>query len=480
MSDENAVGGRRRCRCLTVAVLVVSALVVCPAAHAAPLARGDTPAAAARAPVTVAGNRTEMKVPAARAAQLGAIGGLVLGAVLDSALARVKEAIAQAGTTAAATAVIAGATLESTIDNARVAFFKDLDRRIRDLNRAAQQRIEQIQSLVDKFAADINKNVEDITTSAQQITNSLPLSNKQPQVRDYTPDFVTSSAPGSIRLRVRGNFLYAAQKKYRPTLILGTLRLGPAENTTQSLSFDVPPAALPAGSPSAIQTASIAVVVPYPVRRLLFFKRTRKATFHLELGIVPDSPGTITFTPTVNVPAEHVHTLNSAKIKVDSDAIERDDEAPVGPVFAEPGCHLLTDTAHFVPTWSRGREGVSWTWRWVIVTQSVASAQIRAINHSPFDIYADGGIEGYVTANEACGYDIPTEQSPRPILLKWGGREVVPTAGLAGWKLLFSAFDNRTITVANQSYSERFLRVTCCTYLGDLTIEAPQLQDVKW
>jgi hypothetical protein len=415
-----------------------------------------------------------------RARQSSIVGTLLLSVVLNNLLAKVNETIQTAGTVAAGTAMLAGTTLNATIDNARVAFFKDLDKRIKNLNKATRDRIEQIQELVDKFSKNLHQNVEDITSSAQQIANSLPLSNKEPQVRDYTPDFVAGAAPGTVRVRVRGNFFYASRKKYEPTLVAGTLKLKPTEATTQRLSFEVPPAALPTGSPSAIVSTTLRLVVPYSRRFLLVFKRARRATFQVQLGIVPSSPGVLAYTPTVDVPQSSRNTLTSGTIKVDSDARDQTETALLGPLYAGGGCQLLTDTAQFVRIWSRGHENISWKWRWVNLTSAGALAEIAAIDHPWWDIYADGGLEGYIQVDQSCNYTIPVQQQPQALSLHWGDQTVINTAGTTGWKMVFSSFDGRTVEIGNQGYNERFLRVSCCTPEGDLTLQAPNLDDVRW
>jgi hypothetical protein len=416
----------------------------------------------------------------AHAAQAGVAGGLLLGVVLDNALARVQETIQSAGTVAAGTAMIAGTTLSATIDNARVAFFNDLDERIRNLNRATRDRIEQIQALVDRFARDLHQNVEDITSSAQQIANALPLSNREPQVRDYTPDFVAGAAPGTVRVRIRGNFFYASRARYEPTLTAGSLTLKPTEATTQRLSFEVPPAALPTGSPSAIVPTSLRLTVPYPRRFLVVFRRTRRATFHIQLGVVPPSPGVVAYTPTVNVPQSNRATLTSGTIRVDSDARDQTETALLGPLHPGPGCQLLTDTAQFIRTWSRGHENISWRWRWVNLTSAGALAEITGIDHPFWDIYADGGLEGYIQLDQVCNFAVPVQQQPQVLPLQWGDQKVISTAGAASWKVVFSSFDGRTVEIGNQGYSDRFLQVSCCTPERDLTIQAPALESVRW
>ena len=108
------------------------------------------------------------------------------------------------------------------------------------------------------------------------------------------------------------------------------------------------------------------------------------------------SPGVLTYTPRASVPQTSVSTLRSGTIKVDPDARDRTEPARLGPVYPSAGCALLTDTAQFVRTWTRGKENISRKWRWIF--------------------------RGYVQVDQSCNYSVPVEQQPQGLMLdavKW-------------------------------------------------------------
>lgn len=137
-----------------------------------------------------------------------------------------------------------GAEVQIVLDNAKSSMEDVLNVATNDVDKTVQDSLAAIGNLVNNITTDTISVIHQALMATQQLVNSLPLTNKNPQVSSYDPSY---AAPQDLHgqtvpVTVHGNFVYAYQKKTQPQLTwpgAPTPLMGAAV-TTQVLSFDVP------------------------------------------------------------------------------------------------------------------------------------------------------------------------------------------------------------------------------------------------
>jgi hypothetical protein len=136
--------------------------------------------------------------------------------------------------------------------------------------------------------------------------NSLPFTNRNPQVRGYSPRYVGPRAT-TVAVQVQGNFFWAMQQGMTPTLTLGATTFRPVESTTTRLGFELP-AMLLRGAAGGMPTSSLELVAPYEKGRV--FHSIRPGTFRLLVTTLPAHPVTeLTVTSTREVTGRERQSL---------------------------------------------------------------------------------------------------------------------------------------------------------------------------
>lgn len=182
--------------------------------------------------------------------------------------------------------ITAAGQVALALGNFESAFAADLHRAVDDVDDALRERLNQLTDMV----AELQNGAEDMLHSAidgaQQLLNSLPFTNKNPQVRSYTPHYV-GPRETEVTFEVSGNFVWAHETGKAPTLKVGgtTYR---AAVTTSTLAFTIPAADLPHGS--GVTTTRMEMIVPYEKGKVV--KTVHPGTFHLLVGTLPARPVT--------------------------------------------------------------------------------------------------------------------------------------------------------------------------------------------
>jgi hypothetical protein len=122
------------------------------------------------------------------------LGGAVLGIGLNSFADRLNTIINSAGTQGRLIAIEAGQQLWLTIYNAQQAYAAERDRTFRELDAVVQGNIQTLATALDQLEREGFARADEIMRQTQQVANTLPFSNKTPQVRGFSPSFVIHGA----------------------------------------------------------------------------------------------------------------------------------------------------------------------------------------------------------------------------------------------------------------------------------------------
>src|SRR5689334_7765470 len=185
-----------------------------------------------------------------------------IGAILGSLQDTVNGIIDEAGRQGQILTVTAGSQVELAINNAESAFATDLNTSIDKVDDATRRNIEQLQAMVKQVQSGSTELLNAATNDAQQLINSLPFSNKNPQVRAFSPRFVAAAKNEPVPVSVQGNFFWASEKKLDVTLQVGGVTYKSAENLTSDVQFLVP-ASVFTSSPDKAQRVSMELHAPY-------------------------------------------------------------------------------------------------------------------------------------------------------------------------------------------------------------------------
>lgn len=134
-----------------------------------------------------------------------------------------------------------GKQIELAIENGKTAYKDCLDDTIEKANQAAKEFFGQLKPMVQRFQNKVIDEMTDLKLEAQQITNTLPFTNKMPQLTTISPRyFVIGDVDKVSRITFKGNFPWSATKGYEPKLSFKDKECFIFNTTTQELVFDIP------------------------------------------------------------------------------------------------------------------------------------------------------------------------------------------------------------------------------------------------
>lgn len=210
-----------------------------------------------------------------------------LGGVLGGLQDTVNGIIDEAGAQGQALTVTAAGQVLLAVNNAQSAFATDLNVSLDKVDDAVRRNVGQLQAMVTQLQSGTAELLDAATNDAQQLINTLPFANKNPQVRAFSPRFVTAAANQPVAVSVKGNFVWAAEKKMDVTLVVGGATYKAAENITSSLQFLVPASAF-ASLPDRAQRVSMELHTPYESG--VIFKSRPVGVFRLLTTVLPAAP----------------------------------------------------------------------------------------------------------------------------------------------------------------------------------------------
>jgi hypothetical protein len=394
-------------------------------------------------------------------------GNATLGFALNSATDRIETAIRTTGEAGRGITVQAGTEAYIAIQAAKVAYDDSLNKSVDQLDATVTRKLQEIDSMVNDLESGVDSKIATVTSQAQQIANTLPFANTTPQLTTFSPRFCARLPnAGQLELEFKGNFMFAHQNDFKPSLQVGDKSYPSAENTTQSLKFLVTPVTDAADNKTTLM--KIKLSVPYEEKNLLVFKKRKVGTFNLLLGTLPTSPGKIVLSrknvTQTREPPQHIVTQTWAQHSSNDDLKD-----VIYPGPSQPGWTIIDDSVRFVVEWSQGDENDQWSKTFVRANPSVVY-RVTTIHHRI-------GTSGKV--NFHFEYDIqrskPVEEwQPETIDLTWGQSRAFP-AEPNGWKVTFDSFDGQHREFVGPALT-RFLQVR--VEGANVVLSVPEARDL--
>lgn len=216
--------------------------------------------------------------------------GAIVGDTLSQAQAAVDQVIAEATSQADTLLLNLTAQVQTTLDSTKSALEDVMNMGYKQVNSSVQSTLDQVNAIVGDLNNKATLQLHDVAKLSQQLANTLPFSNKNPQVTSYTPVYYSVvQADGTVPVTVSGNFQYAFEQKMTPTMTWDGLAtpLNAGTLITQSMTFYVPAALLQANA-QTIRRVQLTLNIPYQSGTL--FKSIEPGVFRLTVSVLPRSP----------------------------------------------------------------------------------------------------------------------------------------------------------------------------------------------
>ena len=394
---------------------------------------------------------------------------VVVVPTVSVALSQLNDAVStrltQAQNAGDALLMHSGAQLRLLIDAAQTAFQDSSGQAIDHSSAQVQARLAQIQQLVDHFKSAADDSATQIAQQAQSIVNSLPLSNKRPQLTASSTVVELSPQPSYWPQAVtfQGNWLDQGR------LIVCTLQgdersLTPTSSSTGRLRFQLSPSDLAqlfdvtATRSGQVQSAEARLVVKYSSGGLSsWIYAAPSVEWRVQLvGVHSDGVGRIEVLRTMRhqrrveqpfrSPNYHVASTREA---ANNDQIDKHHQytAPAGWTIAPGSAHIPPPTHHGECTLPQ------------IVSQDAhqVTAKCTTIHRS----WGSSGSIDYVVCGQLT-QEVQEEREEREQLqLQWGERRVLQRPGTLRWKVVYHQPDGRQVEFTQGTPDDnRFISVT--------------------
>lgn len=230
-----------------------------------------------------------------------------IGSVLEPIKQKVNDILVEAGTQGQILLVTAASQVDLAVSNAESAFAGDLEKSINQADDATRATIDHLRTLADSLTSDSSSILTSAIDGSQQLINSIPFTNKNPQVRSYSPQIVAIKGD-SVQVTVEGNFYWAMETSKAVSLKIGDATYSANENTTNRVGFSIPSSVFSAASDSFARV-SLELTAPYETG--IIFKDLQPGVFHLLVTTLPTKPlRALTLTDTVSTIGTETKTVN--------------------------------------------------------------------------------------------------------------------------------------------------------------------------
>ena len=404
-----------------------------------------------------------------------------LGSLLAGLSDQVNAIITNASNQGQVLVITAGGQVELALSNVESEFAADLNKNIQDLDAATQANIDQLQVLVNDLGSQSQAVITSAVDGSQQLINSLPITNKNPQVRTYSPEYLGRRG-SNVQIQVSGNFFYASEQNKAVTLSVGGQTFQPDLNTTTSVGFSVPASAFPQATDSPTPV-SMTLTAPYQTGSL-FGKSIVPGTFHLLVTGLPTNPiKSLTLTNTTTVrgtekiskvaPAQYATSGIGYRVQSWSSCT---DQAETDTISADPGGWSIVPSSIAINYISRGYA-------------PRGQADIAAASPTGFSVQGhtqancilgvssnSGDIQYYVSYTEQ--RDTTTSSTNPADLLaanpgfSWGDSISQPVTPHA-WTLKAVLWDGRTLETSSSSNSNPYIQVADKTDEVEVSLITP-------
>lgn len=385
------------------------------------------------------------------------MGGLTLGVFLKQ-LSSDLDGVVEAARNAGRHVVIdAGRETNIAIANAQNAYNASLDKTWDKLDHTTKTSISQLNSLVNDVKNDAHIEIKSVTDKVQQYINSLPFRQHEPQLTSFTPSFIVPSINDyPVRLHFQGNFEFAKQADFAPSLEVNKKRFTPATIETQTIEFLVPIKELfRDAAPAKPELSECQLTVPWDEVTGLFSSHHRHNDgYRVIVGSLAASAGQVTITHTVKKSKQRTRRFVSNEIYQSSKSDGGNDDHKNVPYSVTPdiGWHVARGTSKFDETWSEGKDR----------SHSFVSDDGDHVVYQATTIYHRAGTSSAmkfkISFDEYQDYDEESNESEK-FDLKWGEQKVF-TYPVGSWKMSFVAFDGSPeFQAAGPSADNKYVKV---------------------
>lgn len=218
------------------------------------------------------------------------------GVLLDTFFSRTEELIHKARDAGQDVVVKVGNQTIRAIDHARIAYSDILSETIDKVDPLIRQKLDGIKAIIEEAETSAERITLEAGRQAQQIANTFPLSETQPQLTRGPRYVCRLRNDENVTLQFIGNFLHSARPDCKPTLSFGSDGpYHPSKNETQLLEFHIPRATL---FPTDLPRSGKGFSYRDGVLRIFWesgwlITQKKSADFHVSIGCLPDSPGTV-------------------------------------------------------------------------------------------------------------------------------------------------------------------------------------------
>jgi hypothetical protein len=421
--------------------------------------------------------------------------GPTLDSILKSLSGQVIATLDSAAADAKAIVTSTGSDINRLIDGARVSYEDSMDKTLDRVDASASARIEQIKTLVNDFVNHAADRASDLQSQAQSIILTLPFANGQPQVRSWSPHFITTTS--AVAVIVDGIFTESQQSGSEVSLEINgkTLRSSSGANTTQKQIFTVAAQDFGTPAPTSVTPVTATLIVPY-FSPILHIDKTARYT--LLFGALPSSPGSFrvrsvthnTVREEQNKTSQIIHQAGGDNVDVTqtycTDTLPNEPNEPLWRIAAFPSVafpelfHLDGSAGNESNPGDPRKENVAWSKKYTNVgaadkqcaevwTRSYSNSIIPPGHHS-------GDITFHLQWTIERTVDKPFWTESNPDILAWGDRRALKLMP-GEWEILYQPFQGPAQEITGD-YKSDWLTVSIVNQ--DVTIQTLAPDQVRF
>jgi hypothetical protein len=370
----------------------------------------------------------------------------VLNGLLDNVQSAIRTAAAQGN----GVVITAGSQARTAIEQFQQELGDQLNKTVADLDAASARQLDKLTTVVDDLNSGNRATVAAAGQQAEQVGLTLPLANTQPQITSYAPHMVAPGGTNPLPVVVKGVFAFVGQKDLQPVLTVDGDQIAPSQTTTQQITFPVPAAKVrTAAAPTEIGLLSAVLDVPY---RDVLSGATKTATYNLEVGVLPRSPGQLSLITKQHSPKQsRQHVVDQGHQQYSSN-----DDLDGNYTSTPPAAGWTIDpkTARFIVTWSQGDENDQWSKSLLVNDGHSITYQVHTVHHR---IGTSGKVDFHLEYDLVHTEDQITTKT-EPLTIAWGNTITRPIIGNE-WQIVFQSFDGQHQEISTD-YRGKYLTIS--------------------
>lgn len=253
-----------------------------------------------------------------------------LGNKITALTTEVSQIAEEAGAQGEIVTVTAANQVALVASNLESAFAEDLHVSVREVDQSARNVLAQLEAWRVGLREDVDQVVDSIFSDSLVLINSIPFTNRNPQVKSYTPQFVSTRADSPVRIEITGNFYWATTEDKGLAININGESYKPDELTTTKATFIIPAAAIKS-IPDDYSDAVIVLTAPFEKGSV--FPRESVGVFRLLVTSLPTNPiRKLELTNTVDVTGTEVvqrrFPADGSNFHMEGRHCSREDKAP--------------------------------------------------------------------------------------------------------------------------------------------------------